>query len=406
MSDPISTFHPDFGFNDAIALFDTADIAVLAVNSRMVVTFWNPAARRLLGWTTDDDLQHPLSELLHTTDIEMASAAIAMFSEDEPWSGVVPVLRNDGTAIEIRINCNPVHSGANGIVGGLAILAEIATDLTNGRVYHPFPPEQTSTRSVALTGVEPISVLVAADSLLVGQGLVSLLSEVPDFVVVGLAREQAELVTLCNDLRPQALIVNVRSPSAASAEMVDSVRQLRTDFPALGSVFISDCGNGFALELLRDGASRVAYLLGEALPTVERIVEGVRDVIAGQSVLDPSIVDLLVKYRSSFGVDDLTIRDIDVWELISQGCSNRSIAEQLSISVKSIEKSVTSIFRSLEVSDSSSVDRRVTAALSYQRARITGLETQLRRIQKEKSAAYPVPTLVTPGSDDHLDALG
>jgi DNA-binding NarL/FixJ family response regulator len=201
------------------------------------------------------------------------------------------------------------------------------------------------------------------------------------------------------------LIVNVRSPSAAAEQMVIGVRQLRNDFPHLGSVLISDCGNGFALELLRDGAARIAYLLGDQLPTIETVVDAVREVTAGQSVLDPGIVDFLVNHQNDVGVDDLTNRETEVLELIAQGFSNRAIADRLNISVKSIEKSVTSIFRNLDVVDLSRVDRRVVATLSYQRARTTGLEKELRRIRKRRSPAGAVPIVVTPRRDDPLKTI-
>jgi DNA-binding NarL/FixJ family response regulator len=187
--------------------------------------------------------------------------------------------------------------------------------------------------------------------------------------------------------------------------MVIAARQLRTDFPDLGLVLISDCGNGFALELLRDGASRIAYLLGDQLPTIDTVVDAVHEVTAGQSVLDPGIVDFLINHRNNVGVDDLSNRETDVLELIAEGCSNRAIADRLSISVKSIEKCVTSIFRNLEVVDLSRVDRRVVATLSYQRARTTGLEKELRRIRKSPLPSHLLPIVVTPRRDDALDAM-
>ena len=69
--------------------------------------------------------------------------------------------------------------------------------------------------------------------------------------------------------------------------------------------------------------------------------------------------------------------------------------------MKSIEKCVTAIFRNLDVADLSSVDRRVTATLSYQRARTTGLEAELRRIRKS-SASDPAPMVVTSRKGDTL----
>ena len=230
--------------------------------------------------------------------------------------------------------------------------------------------------------------LLATDSLLIGDGLASLLVDVPGIEVAGRVRDHFELIRLATELRPQAVIISIRSSSTASTATVVAARHLRNEFPELGLVLISDCGNGFALELLRDGASRIAYLLDDQLPSMEAVVDAVREVTAGQSVLDPSIVDFLVDNRRNAGIDDLTNRETDVLELMSEGLSNRAIADRLHISVKSIEKCVTAIFRNLDVADLSSVDRRVTATLSYQRARTTGLEAELRRIRK---SVPPIP---------------
>jgi hypothetical protein len=89
---------------------------------------------------------------------------------------------------------------------------------------------------------------------------------------------------------------------------------------------------------------------------------------------------------------------------MSEGLSNRAIADRLHVSIKSIEKCVTVIFRNLDVADLSGIDRRVTATLSYQRARSTGLEAELRRIRKS-NAADPVPMVVAPRKGDDLARL-
>ena len=206
----------------------------------------------------------------------------------------------------------------------------------------------------------PMSVVLAADSLLLGQGLAALLAWIPGITVVGLAEEIiASWFDSAPALAPDAVVVSIRSSSTASEEMVGAARQLRIDFPDLGVVLVSDCGIGSALDLLRDGASRIAYLLGDELPTIDTVIDALYEVMAGQSVLDPSIVDCLVSRHRDVGLNELSNREADVLELMAEGCSNRAIAERLNISVKSIEKCVTAIFRNLDVADLSRVDRRV-----------------------------------------------
>ena len=214
----------------------------------------------------------------------------------------------------------------------------------------------------------PITVVLATDSFLIGDGLAALLDDVDDVDVVGRARNHDELVRVVAELTPEAVIISIRTPVISTMDTIAAARHLREAHPTMGIVVISDRGNGFALELLRGGAARIAYLLDEHLPSMGAVLGALHEVRSGQSVLDPSIVDALVHRREGLAIDNLTVREIDVLELIAHGLSNRGIAAELHLSVKAIEKHVTTIFRKLELSDQSLIDRRVTAALTFLRA--------------------------------------
>jgi DNA-binding NarL/FixJ family response regulator len=213
----------------------------------------------------------------------------------------------------------------------------------------------------------PITLVLATDSFLFSDGLACMLACVDDVDVVGRARDHLELVQMVDQLDPEAVIISVRSPVVSTLAPLTAARRLRHDHPDLGIVAISDRGNGFALELLSEGASHMAYLLDERLAGMEAVLGALREVLAAQSVLDPSIVDALVHRRNVTTIDDLTPREIDVLELIARGLSNRGIASELILSVKGIEKHVTTIFGKLSLTDQSFIDRRVTAALTYLR---------------------------------------
>jgi DNA-binding NarL/FixJ family response regulator len=219
------------------------------------------------------------------------------------------------------------------------------------------PPDET-----------PVTVVLATDSFLIGDGLAALLTDTPDVKIVGRVRHHDDLPAMVEELTPDAVIISIRTPIVTTMATVEAARQLRADHPELGIVVISDRGNGFALELLRGGASRIAYLLDDRLPGIDTVLGALRDIRAGQTVLDPSIVDALVARRNGIVIDDLTLREIDVLEHIAHGLSNRGIAARLFISVKAVEKYVTVIFRKLELTDQTLVDRRVTAALTFLRA--------------------------------------
>lgn len=214
----------------------------------------------------------------------------------------------------------------------------------------------------------PFRVVLATDSMLIGDGLESMLTDVDDIEVIGRARHHNELPALVASLNPDALIISIRSPVSNAMATIESARHLRDNHPDLGLVVISDRANGFALELLRGGASGVAYLLDGQLPSIDTVVGALRDIRNGQTVLDPSIVDDLLRRGDGPSVDDLTVRETEVLHQLSQGLSNKSMAHTLHLSLKSIEKNVTLIFRKLGLDDPSLLDRRVTAGLMYQRS--------------------------------------
>jgi DNA-binding NarL/FixJ family response regulator len=217
---------------------------------------------------------------------------------------------------------------------------------------------------------ESITVLLATDSFLIGAGLVELLAKYSEVKVVGWARDQEELLRLMAELVPEALIITIRTPMISTMGTISTARRLRQEYPELSIVIISDQANGFAIELLRGGASRIAFLLDDKLPSMDTVLDALRTLRLGHSVLDPSIVDALVGGSGGSHTDRFTMREVDVLEQMAHGLSNRAVAAELHLSMKSVEKHITVIFRKLGLSDQTLVDRRVVAALTYLRSQV------------------------------------
>jgi DNA-binding NarL/FixJ family response regulator len=211
-----------------------------------------------------------------------------------------------------------------------------------------------------------LGVVLAGDSHLMNDGMQCLLDRRPDIKVVRRVDDVQLLQTIVSDLRPDALLVCLRTRAPAAMAVIREARQVRENHPDLGIVVVSDRGNGFALELLRGGSARTAYLLDEQLPGIEEVATALREVLSGQTVLDPTVVDALIRRRDAISVDHLTIREVDVLEQIAYGRSNRAVAAELQITIKAVENHVTSIFRKLRLNDRSDVIHpRVTAALIF-----------------------------------------
>jgi DNA-binding NarL/FixJ family response regulator len=125
---------------------------------------------------------------------------------------------------------------------------------------------------------------------------------------------------------------------------------------------------GLALKLLTGSAEGVGYLLKDRISDVPEFVSAVRRVASGGSALDPTIVSrLLARRRSDNPIDELTPREREVLELMAIGTSNQGIADKLVISLRAVEKYVSSIFAKLGLPATGSESRRVLAVLLYLR---------------------------------------
>jgi DNA-binding NarL/FixJ family response regulator len=103
-------------------------------------------------------------------------------------------------------------------------------------------------------------------------------------------------------------------------------------------MIISDHADDFALELLRDGTSRVAFLLDDQMPSLDAVLQALRARRLGQSVLDPSLVDAIIEHGGGPTAGSFTAPEIEVMEQMAQALSSRAVAAALHLSVKSVEK--------------------------------------------------------------------
>jgi len=213
-----------------------------------------------------------------------------------------------------------------------------------------------------------VTVVHVNDSLLVGQGLASLLGDQPGIAILRRVDTAEEMVRAVDELSPEVVVLSVASGASDALATISAARSLRGAHHELGLVVIADAGDGLAVTLLRDGASRIGFLLRDNVADVSAVVSAITEVAAGRTVLDPTVVNDLVRRGDAPGIDDLTPRESEVLEQIAVGRSNRAIADELSLSMKSVEKHITAIFRKLELTDQPAIDRRVMAALVYLRA--------------------------------------
>jgi DNA-binding NarL/FixJ family response regulator len=211
--------------------------------------------------------------------------------------------------------------------------------------------------------MDAVRVLVASDLVLYREGLQRILCERPGLEPVQPSPVNGLLDRVAVE---QIGVVVLVLPSGPDSEpqLVSVARFLREKFPETGLVVVSPEGDGLVRSLLESGPRGVAFLLDGAVTDTEVLARAVLDTAAGMVSLAADAADALVG-RGHPGLAELTAREHDVLAELSRGRSNRGIAESLSLTVRTVEANVSSIFRKLGLVGDPRQDRRLTAALVF-----------------------------------------
>jgi DNA-binding NarL/FixJ family response regulator len=214
-----------------------------------------------------------------------------------------------------------------------------------------------------------VRVVLADDSLLFREGLARLLAE-SELEVVGQAGDAEALLALVASEAPDVAIVDIRMPPGHRDEGLVAARQIKAEHPSVGVLVLSQYVEvHYAIALVEDRPRGAGYLLKDRVENVDDFVDAVRRVAAGEAVVDPSVVALLVsRAREHDPLDELTAREREVLELMAEGRSNLAISAQLFLTARTVESHVRSIFLKLNLAQAPDDHRRVLAVLSYLRA--------------------------------------
>jgi DNA-binding NarL/FixJ family response regulator len=214
-----------------------------------------------------------------------------------------------------------------------------------------------------------VRVAIAEDSVLLREGLARLLDEV-GIEVVAQSADAEDLLLKVRSYSPDVAIVDLRLPPTHNDEGLRAALEIRSKHPDVAVLVLSQYVElGLALTLLADSAEGVGYLLKDRISDVDEFVAALRRVADGGSALDPIIVSTLVsRERSDDPLAQLTPREREVLELMASGSSNQGIADSLVITVRAVEKYVSSIFTKLGLPSTGSESRRVLAVLTFLRS--------------------------------------
>ena len=211
-------------------------------------------------------------------------------------------------------------------------------------------------------------VVVAEDVMLTREGITRLLGEA-GVEVVGAAEDAEALLRLVAEHEPDAAIVDIRMPPTHSDEGVVAAQRIRAEHPGTGVLVLSQYVEaGYAIRLLEDHPQHVGYLLKERVFDVALLLDALRRIGDGETVIDSTIVSwLLGRPRRRDPLDDLTAREREVLRLVAEGRSNRGIADALVVTERTVEAHIKQIFMKLDLDVGPDSHRRVLAVLAYLR---------------------------------------
>jgi DNA-binding NarL/FixJ family response regulator len=214
-----------------------------------------------------------------------------------------------------------------------------------------------------------VRVAIAEDSVLLREGVARLLGEAGLDVVAQCDNADDLLIEVRND-QVDVAIVDIRLPPTHNDEGLRAALEIRADHPAVGVLVLSQYVElGLAMKLLANSAEGVGYLLKDRIGDLDEFVGAVERVAAGGSALDPIIVStLLSRRRNEDPLAELTPREREVLTLMAEGRSNQGIADKLVITLRAVEKYVSTIFGKLGLPSTGSDSRRVLAVLLYLRS--------------------------------------
>jgi DNA-binding NarL/FixJ family response regulator len=201
--------------------------------------------------------------------------------------------------------------------------------------------------------LETLRILVAEDHPLFRKGMISLLSSVPDFEVVGEAATGEEAVARAADLQPDVVLMDLQMPEVNGIEATRRILQESPSVRVLVVTLFEDEDSVFMA--LRAGAR--GYVLKDA--DEEEMVLAIRAVGKGEAIFSPAVAERVLAYFAASppgGVPPqafptLTDREREILHLLAQGHPNPSIARQLSLSTKTVGNYVSNIFTKLQVAD-------------------------------------------------------
>jgi DNA-binding NarL/FixJ family response regulator len=185
---------------------------------------------------------------------------------------------------------------------------------------------------------QKIKILLVDDHPLVREGVANLINQQPDFVVCGEAASEPQALELVGQVRPEVVIVDISLENGSGIELIKSLKAMHPSVVML--VLSMHDETLYAERALRAGAR--GYLMKRE--AAKKVIQGIRAVLAGQLFVSEKIAALMAeKYvggqtsAPASHVEQLSDRELEVFQLLGHGQSTRQIADHLHVGFKTVQ---------------------------------------------------------------------
>ena len=198
---------------------------------------------------------------------------------------------------------------------------------------------------------DKIEIIIADDHMMIREGLKQLLELDGTMKVIAEANDGEECLNLLNKkIHPDILLLDINMPKKNGIEVLEYIKQNKIPVKVLILTVHNEVG--YLLKAVDIGID--GYLLKDS--SYDELKEAIDVIISGNTYIQPSLLPALNESMEDYALDKekiewLTKRELDVLRLISKGCSNKKISDELTISERTVKNHISHIFRKIDVED-------------------------------------------------------